>query len=192
MHGCNFWGQSSGLLGLVFLHTDFSAHVNHIVQSIWLCHFWITYTWCFYDTVAALAQVVVPTLQRLHMKPGLAALCITYLPKHPQGQLRAEFPDTPLRGKPQVMLHTSVCTVARPSLTASARPRLVWYFICPLCHVTYLRWAKRVAGTKGFCFVPQGRCEQGKHVNRGNRSWANCYLQSAAGSGSQAMCLPHS
>lgn len=112
--------------------------------------------------MAALAQVVVPTLQRLHMKPGLAALCITYLPKHPQGQLRAEFPDTPLRGKPRVMLHTLVCTVARPSLTANARPRLIWYFICPLCHVTYLRWAKRVAGTKGFCFVPQGRCEQGK------------------------------
>lgn len=171
MHGCNFWGQSSGLLGFCVFSffffctlTSFSGYVNHIVQSIWLCHFWISYTWCFYETVAALAKVVVSTLQRLLMKPGLAALCITYLPKHPQGQLRAEFSGTRLRAKPQVMLHTSVRTTARPSFTACARPRLVSYFICPLCHVTYLRWAKRPAGTKGFCFVPWGQCEQGKQV----------------------------
>lgn len=140
-----------------------------------MCQFWITYTWCFYDTVAALAQVVVSTLQRLHMKPGLAALCITYLPKHPQGQLRAEFPGTPCRGKPPVMLHTSVCTVARSSLTACARPRLIWCFICPLCHVTYLRWAKRPAGTKGF-FVPQGLCEQGKQFLAKLRSSKYCWF----------------
>lgn len=159
-----FEDNPQGCWGFFCTRTSFSGYVNHTVQSIWLCHFWITFTWCFHETVAARAQVVVSTLQRLHMKPGLAALCITYLPKHPRGQLRAEFPGTPWRGKPRVMLHTSVCTVARPSLTACPRPRLVWYFICPLCHVTYLRWANRPAGTKGFCFLPWGQCEQGKRV----------------------------
>lgn len=48
---------------------------------------------------------------RLHVKPGLSAVCITYLLKHPQGQLRAEFPGTPLRGKPWEWCSTLQCAL---------------------------------------------------------------------------------
>lgn len=42
-------------------------------------------------------------------------------------------------------------------------PELSVYYICPLCHVTYLTVGKKKQSrTNGFCFIPGERCEHGE------------------------------
>lgn len=83
--------------------TSFLWNVNHTAQSTWPSRFWLIYTWCFcvrHGTAGPSGCVYTAEQKRLPMKSSLSAVCITYLLEHPQGQLRGEFPGTPLRGKP--------------------------------------------------------------------------------------------
>lgn len=106
---------------------------------------------------------------RLHVKPGLSAVCITYLLDHPQGQLRAEFPGTPLRGKPWEWCSTLQCPLQDAPCDMWPGPRNICqaqnclYITAALCGMSHTWWwAKKQSGTNGFCFMPGGRCEHGE------------------------------